>query len=284
MSTNSWGHRMSKARTREEKIKTLDELLKHKAGDLRTYDASVLAHVALVESERIRTHGQMIIEQRFQDDPELMMALLDQVPVTPSRSVSDLMEVIIGHSLPDRQSSRWSWETKRFLAKRAMTLRATDAKEIDELTKKYINSVLDEVGRLTNQSLKNDMLPENALALLAAARADRVRGVMSASDLSILTEAIKQHEARFRLAEDSLQMALARSLAVLGMLSLEWAIKMPSCTEEIEMIEESTLLELPVASHILEQLMLVEQAIGETWRLVLLTYRQQARAKKESVG
>ncbi|MEE2907432.1 MAG: hypothetical protein VX527_06315, partial [Planctomycetota bacterium] len=284
MSTRAWGHRMSKARTREDKIRILDELLKFKAGELTTHDASVLANVAVAESERIREHGHKIIEQRFRNDPEFILALLDQVPTTPSKSVSDFMEAIVGHSLPHVQSSRWSWEIRRILANRAMKLRAADAEVIDGLTSEYVNSVLDEVRRLTDQELENDMLPAQALALLADARANRVRGVMSASDLSILTEVIKQHELRFRLAEDSVQMALVRSLAVLKMLTLEWSIKMPSHATEIEMIEEDALLELSAASHVLDQFMIVEQAIGETWRIVLLVYRQKARAQKESTG
>ncbi|MDG2423061.1 MAG: hypothetical protein P8M22_03685 [Phycisphaerales bacterium] len=283
-SMRAWGQRMSKAGDREEKLALLNELMNHGPGDLGPSDAAVLANVALAGATRIRERAHQVIEQRFLSDPELVLAVLNELPRRPSEDVSAFLDEMVGQSLPDVQAAQWGLEIRRLLAERAMELRARDNKRIDYLASLYRDSVLEEVRSLMQVEAEPDVSAARALALLAESRTDRIRGVMAASDMAILSRMIQEHEVRFRLAEGPLQQSLVRSLAVLDLVTMEWSIRMPSQMESFDWIQEDLRFQLPVASHVLEQLVLIEMAIGKTWQVVIEDYRKRIRMNKGPIG
>ncbi|MCH2133569.1 MAG: hypothetical protein MK116_07450 [Phycisphaerales bacterium] len=286
-SSSGWARRMAKARGREAKLNVLDELLQFRSGSLTPTDAAELARVIYTEDSTVRDHARGIVERRFFDDPELVLALLDEMPRNRvSKTQSEFLELIVDQQLPDVGSARWPWVAKRALVERSLALRVDSGEEIDDVVDSIAQSILQESSRLTGQPVPVRLMisPAEAMTLLAEARVDRIRAEMSVEDRAVLRDYLEQHEARERLAGDDLQLALVRSVALLDLVSMEWSITLPSQASTIAMVREDALVELPVAGHVLEQLIIVEEAIGETWRIVLEEFRQRALEDQEATG
>ena len=91
-------------------------------------------------------------------------------------------------------------------------------------------------------------------------------------DTDRLAGVLQNHDVRYRLAEGPLQQSLIRSLAILDIMVLEWSIKMPSELESFEWIQQDLAYRLPLSSHMLVQILTVELAIGDIWRIVIEDY------------
>ena len=106
----------------------------------------------------------------------------------------------------------------------------------------------------------------------------------SGSDSRVLSDLKMGHEARRRLASDAIQASLMESLFLMELLSYEWSVRLPTISGDIEMILEDLKLDLPVSSHVLEQLVLVEEAMAAVWSRVLDVFIERQLEQNGAVG
>ena len=278
---------MIDAGTRKTKLEVLDELNRYRAGELAADDASVLAKVIYSESSSVSEHARAIVERKFLDDPELLLALLDVLPVNrPGSAIAEFLEIVVDRQLPEPGSSRWQQSARRALVEQSLALRVLDAAEIDDLVDQYAWSAHAEERRLLGAGGQNLTRPGMAAILrgIASARIERIRAEMKTEDQQRLVLLIRQIEARERLAGDEVQRALVQQLAILDLLAMEYSILFPSLAIDIEMIVEDASVRLPASAHVLEQMIMIEESIGEVWKLVLLEMQKRSREDEEAMG
>ena len=272
VSTRAWGRRVSKTRAADDRLQLLKELETYDPGDLDTIDAVELAAMALVSPARIRTAAQTIILQRFRKDPELLLALVNTFPRKPPGDVIDFFSSLCGTVVDSSDDASWTLETRRLLIDLAMRSRASNSAGIELLVARLHESYSDDLERTTGHAMDPSSSLQDVMLHLFEARAETVQGVMSVYDTDRLAGVLQNHDVRYRLAEGPLQQSLIRSLGILDIMVLEWSIKMPSELESFEWIQQDLAYRLPLSSHMLVQILTVELAIGDIWRIVIEDY------------
>ncbi|MBG79816.1 MAG: hypothetical protein CMJ39_03775 [Phycisphaerae bacterium] len=286
-SSAGWARRMNEARTRKSKLEVLDELNRYRSGELTEDDASVLARVIYTETSSISEHARAIVERKFLDDPELLIALLDLLPLTrPNNLIAEFIEIVVDRALPEPSSLRWQQAARRALVEQSLALRIVDAAQIDDLVDQFAWSAFAEERRLLGMGVRLLTRPGPVAILrgIAAARADRIRAEMNTEDGQRLVLLLRRIEARERLAGDEVQRALVQQLAILDLLAMEYSIIFPSLAMDIEMAVDDAVVRLPASAHVLEQMLVVEESMGEIWKLILLEMQQRSREEKEAMG
>ena len=172
------------------------------------------------------------------------------------------------------------------LIEQSLSLRVLDAARIDDLVDQYAWSALAEEQRLlgTGGQILSRPGPVTILRGIASARIERIRAEMKTEDQQRLAVLVRQIEARKRLAGDEVQRCLVQQLAILDLLAMEYSIVFPSLAIDIEMIVEDAAVRLPASAHVLEQMIMIEESIGELWKLVLTEMQRRSREDQEVMG
>ena len=286
VSLDAWSVRLSLARTLEDKLEILDQLRGVPSGSFDSDAAIQLADIAYKAASRIRTKAQEIIISRFSDDPEIMIALLDSLPERPTKELGVFLESLLNRELPEIRSERWRAEVKRLMVERSLLSRLASSAIIDQYSSQLSESYADESRRLGTKVLlvSPGSSPGDAIAVLCDARMDRLEELLSISDVRLLADLRMMHDARLRLAGDSIQASLMQSFFLFELLAMEWSVRLPSLSDQIEVIAEDLRLDLPVASHVLEQMVLVEEAMGNVWKMVLDEFVERQEVREGGLG
>ena len=286
ISLDDWSSRLSKARNREEKLDILSELSTVPSGSLSPIVAAQLAEIAYRASSSIRKRGQSIIAARFADDPEMMIALLDALPARPTKEINEFLENVLDLELPESGSDQWRVEVKRTMVDRSILLRLPSTVEIDRYVARLTQSYMDECERMGVISFAdvNALSPGSAIERFSKAKLGEVSDLAQGSNTRLLKDLRLMHQSRMRLTGDSIQASLMHSLFIAEMMAYEWSVKLPSISSDIDVIIEDLKLDLPVKSHILEQLVLVEQSIADIWELVLEDFSRRQSEIQGAVG
>ncbi|GEM_PF-3700337 len=286
VSLDEWAVRLSRARSRDDKLKLLDQLDKVPSGSFDSSTAIQLAKVAYLGASAIRARAQQVIVRRFRDDPEIMIALLDSLPERTTKELNEFLESLLDRDLPGIKSERWRPEVRRLMIERSLLLRLASSAIIDRHVRELSTSYLDESRRLGANvvSASNEATPLDSIRTLSSIRMKRLRESFSIADARLLSDLRLAHESRRRLAGDAIQSSLMQSLFLSELMALEWSSRLPSISGDIEMILEDLKLDLPVSSHVLEQLVLVEEAMAAVWQLVLDTFVERQLQQEGAVG
>ena len=286
VSLAEWSGRLARARSRDDKLEILDQLNKVPAGSFDSASAIQLSKVAYLGASAIRSRAQQIIARRFVDDPEIMIALLDSLPERPTKELNEFLETLLDRDLPEVKSKRWRSEVRRLMVERSLLLRLASTAVIDRLAGELSGSYQAEAGRLgaTVLPISDMSSPLESIRLLSSIRIGRLMDSFSGSDSRVLSDLKMGHEARRRLASDAIQASLMESLFLMELLSYEWSVRLPTISGDIEMILEDLKLDLPVSSHVLEQLVLVEEAMAAVWSRVLDVFIERQLEQNGAVG
>lgn len=286
VSLDEWSGRLSRARTREENLKLLDKLKNVPPGSFNSSNAIQLANVAYLAASAIRSRAQEIIVDRFSDDPEVMIALLDSLPKRPTKELDAFLESLLDQDLPDIRSAGWRTAVKRVMVGRSLLLRLASTAIIDRYASRLSRSYLDESKRFGGAMLSgsSDLSIWESMQSICIARQNRLEGILSTADSRLLSDLGARNEARHRLAGDAVQASLMQSLFLFEILVLEWSVRLPSISDGLEVVLEDLKLDLPVKSHVLEQLVLVEEATSQLWEIVLESFVQRRDEREGAVG
>ncbi|GAB4555783.1 MAG: hypothetical protein Tsb0013_18580 [Phycisphaerales bacterium] len=287
-----WAARyLSARRGEEDRLSLLAEL---RAGGVihGPADADVLARAALVgASQSVRDAAQRVV-RGFSDDPYVLNGLLESLHVAAEQpDVSDLLSYVSGERLPSPDARGWRGEARRALGERfavvVLGTRSARIDEAEEATREMYRlridptvraavgdpaasdpllQTLDDVrrersGTRTMVALCDELwsrwharavrVPEGGWAPRTMASIERRRGARSAYGSGELQ--------RFTLAQLSLAEVMAYQIAS----------ERPARASELATVLDACETAWRGADRVLEQVLIVERAMGELWAMRL---------------
>ncbi len=280
-SAASWGESFLRAErnipVRLERLKAAEQL----ASPLSRLDASILVQNALFGSPAQVRHAAQQVVIKFADDPAIVLASLDQLPVAPKvRGVSEMIDRMIRPSrLPKLGDPDWEITARRALVDRLLSMLAAQSPQaaVDQGTLLIATSY----ERMAGPSPTGRApVAERALAESAGDRA-----VRAAQDLQRLLrleadrlppadrppmspEQIERRLAsRLAMASGPVQQFNAEQAAVAEMLAYVVCAERPVQSAGAAGVIADLLSARRQAGHILQQMIATEQAMTRLWSL-----------------
>jgi hypothetical protein len=237
-------------------------------------DASVLAEAACFASPSHVRAAAQLQAARFADDPEMVRAMLDNLPLAPRvASVSGLFERVAGASLPPRGDGEWELAARRALVERLLTMLAVEGEQraingaAAGVADAYTTMSLSPAGPPDESDAERAVRGAGAMYSIWRAEAERLaipRG------LGVSLEQIqRRRESRDRTASGPAQAFAAVQLAAAEAFAYVVAAERPAEVGAVSGVLNELNTTRREAKHVLEQMLLAERAITRLWAIRL---------------
>lgn len=274
----SWGESFLRAErnipVRLERLKAAEQL----TAPISRLDAAVLVQTAFFGSPvQVRLAAQQVII-KLPDDPAIVLACLDQLPVAPKvRGVSEMIERLVRPSrLPKLGDPDWELAARRALVDRLLSMLAAQSPQaaIDQGTMIIAASY----ERMAGQSLnpRNDSgLPESAGdrasksagELRALLRLDADRLPRADRPPATPDQVERRLGSRLSMASGPVQQFAAEQAALAEMLAYVICAERPVQSTKAHEVINAMVAERRSAKHIFQQMIATEQAMSRLWML-----------------
>jgi len=278
-----WATLYNETRSKTDKFDILHALEIQSAEELGPLDASCLAGEAMTASTDIRESAQYVIERRFAESRNVIMALVDHFASMKSkpRDVSGFIESITGEQLPRTTSTQWPLQARLALVNHAIELQLGNGVAIDEIGVMFAESLQREAESL-GRSAQGSLLADDAAAQLTTAWQDHLDLAVRAGGLPVgWTD---RRAARERMSIDRLQRCLAERVASVELINRLLASQVPSMATRIETLASNAARGRLEAGHVLEQLGVTERSLLEAWKARINRALESIGAREEGGG
>lgn len=280
--SNSWGESFLRAErnipVRIERLKAAEQL----QPPLSRLDASLLVQTALFGSPaQVRLTAQQVV-MKFPDDPSIVLACLDQLPVAPKvRGVSEMLERIVRPSrLPKLGDPDWEITARRALVDRLLSMLAAQSPQaaIDQGTL-LIASAYERMagpsasgprGGSSGGSVAEsagDRASRSARDLYSMLRLEADR--LPPADRPPMTpdQVERRLSSRLAMASGPVQQFAAEQAALAEMLAYVICAERPVQSTKAREIALEMVVDRRSAKHIFQQMIVTEQAMSRLWAL-----------------
>ncbi|MEE3001442.1 MAG: hypothetical protein VX908_01975 [Planctomycetota bacterium] len=278
-----WSDQYREAKSKTDKFDILHALEIQSAEELGPLDASCLAGEAMTASTDIRESAQYVIERRFAESQNVIMALVDRFPSMKSkaRDVSGFIESITGEQLPRTTSTQWPLQARLALVNHAIELQLGNGMAIDEIGEMFAESLQREAESL-GRSAQGSLLADDAATQLTTAWQDHLDLAIRAGGLPLGW--VDRRAARARMSVDRLQRCLAERIATAELINRLIAAQVPSMTSQIENHASNAARGRSEAGHVLEQLGVTERSLVEAWKARINRALESSGAREKGGG
>lgn len=274
---SDWARRyISAARSSPLRLSLLDDLLVSAIPDWSACD--LVAREAMFGAPADVRQRAVDVVQRHASLPGMINALLELAPrLGPTSARSDLIARVTLRTLPPIESPEWPIAVRRVLVDRLLEQLATSSEGrtdelADQLARAYASLASDSVDAVATAAPGSTP----ALRLQAAADAVLARWTQSALQgrpalgLAISpAEVERRRESRVWLAEGLVQRFAAEQVCAMEMLACVVAGERPAMVARVQSALDECERERRQAPHVLFQMLAVERANVELWRIRL---------------
>lgn len=279
---NSWGESFLRAErnipVRIERLKAAEQL----SPPLLRLDASLLVQTALFGSPaQVRLTAQQAV-MKFPDDPAIVLACLDQLPVAPKvRGVSEMLERIVRPSrLPKLGDPDWEITARRALVDRLLSMLAAQSPQaaIDQGTMLIASAYERMAGPSPSGSRggssggsvaesAGDRASRSARDLYAMLRLEADR--LPPADRPPMTpdQVERRLSSRLAMASGPVQQFAAEQAALAEMLAYVICAERPVQSTKAREIALEMVADRRSAKHIFQQMIVTEHAMSRLWAL-----------------
>lgn len=292
----SWGESFLRAErnipVRIERLKAAELL----APPLSRLDASLLVQTALFGSPaQVRLTAQQVV-MKFPDDPAIVLACLDHLPVAPKvRGVSEMLERIVRPSrLPKLGDPDWEITARRALVDRLLSMLAAQSPQaaIDQGTL-FIASAYERMAGPSPSGPRGggsggsvaesagDRASRSARDLFGMLRLEADR--LPPADRPPMTpdQIERRLASRLAMASGPVQQFAAEQVALAEMLAYVICAERPVQSTKAREIAETMVADRRSAKHIFQQMIVTEQAMSRLWAL---RFGEQSARRAEGGG
>ncbi|MHC4414547.1 MAG: hypothetical protein ACYS0G_04615 [Planctomycetota bacterium] len=258
----------------EEKLKRLEALRRGAGTDLGSIDAEVFVRVVYHgTSQEVRALAQTIVAEQFATGPNVALELLDQFSQTSGTEyLAETIRRLTGRVLPSPHSESWAIDARLALVEHALRLREAGGRDIDRQTADVTEAYVSRQSALRRSGLASAAAatPEAAASALLEAWRERAQSVIvTVPPPDDLADLQRRHATRLRLAEGPLQRFVATQIGILEAMAYVTIAGQPARGSAALTILAESAGRRPGMTHVLEQAVEAERAIGRLWSLRL---------------
>ncbi|MEE2682009.1 MAG: hypothetical protein VX641_06515 [Planctomycetota bacterium] len=262
--TTVWENARNKVADRKQALRQLRQF--PPPGDIGQNDANTLASTALKSHPETRVLAQEIILEQFSESPNILVGLLNAVTDRPSREVHEFFtRLLVDEPLPPRASPSWPARVRIALVRQSWLHQRSELHDLENLASRYAALLVERLELISDGevAVRLNEPPQDLLAQ----QADHIRGRMVESlavdpipgTLAELDRKRLFHRSR---AESSLKQVVAELVAIADLGAYRTAQLRPDLHESLAEYHADLVFKVGSAVDILEQMILLEQAIA----------------------
>lgn len=260
----------------EKRLELLRELRSSSRAQLSVVDAEVLVGEAIRGSGSSVRDAALELVDLYGSSVNVVNALLEESPrMPPVRGIADLIVSVTASPLPDRNSPSWRASVRRALVERLLQLLAAEGKTagIDTLASFLDDAYMERVIMTQSASSSGDALTpsaERSAGLLRARWTRLAERAIASSSLSLSLDEIERRRAgRASLASGLVQRFVVEQSALAETMSFVVAAERPGAAPAVQAVLDRMEQQLQRATHVFEQVALVERAMLDLWTIRL---------------
>ena len=267
MIDGSWTTLWENARNLSARKQALRELRQFPPfEDIGETDANALARAALKSPRDTRSLAQAIILEHFADSPNILIGLLNTVNGKRNREMHDFFsQLLVDESLPPSESLLWPSRLRTALLRQSWLRQRSDLHDVENLAARYAALLAQRLELITDGqvAVRLNEPPDELLAHYA----DFIREAMMESFTSDpITGPLEEldrkrifHQSR---ATTSLEMTVVELIAIADLCAYRTAQLRPDLRDQLEQYHANLVFRIDSSMNILEQMVLLEQAVG----------------------
>lgn len=259
-----WENARNKVSARKQALRELGQF--PPSNDIGLVDATTLARAALKSHPETRALAQSIILEEFSESPSILVGLLNTVTDRPSREVHEFFSrLLVEEPLPPRTSPAWPSRVRTALVRQSWLRQQSELHDIDNLATRYATLLMERLESVTDGevAVRLNEPPEDLLAQHADHLRDRMIDSPSAAAIpASLDELDRKRLFHHSRATSSLEQVVVELIAIADLCAFRTAQLRPDLHEQLRKHHSNLLFKLDSAMNILEQMILLEQAIA----------------------
>jgi hypothetical protein len=240
--------------------------------DLGPIDAQVFVRVVYRDNPaEVRQRARKILVESFGRAVTVAQEMLDQFPGVPAtRPTSDMIRHFTGRILPGARSGSWRVDARLALVQHVLDVMGTTGRETHEQMDR-VRDCYDSRRACLDPNWTPSAGPDQAAAQLAESWRRRATDAPTADPVpGDPVEIQRRHEMRLRLAQGPLQRFVAGQLVVLDQMALMAVAAQPHLRARVIGVLGDSLRRRGQMTHVLEQAVEVEKAMGRIWSLQIV--------------
>ncbi|GAB4383637.1 MAG: hypothetical protein Kow0022_03990 [Phycisphaerales bacterium] len=260
----------------EKRLELLRELRSSSRADLSVVDAEVLVAEAIRGSGSSVRDAAMELVDLYGSSVHVVNALLEESPrMPPVQGIADLIVNVTASPLPDRNSPSWRAAVRRALVERLLQLLAAEGKTagIDTLASFLDDAYMERVIVTQAGPSSGDALTpaaERSAGLLRARWTRLAERAIASPSLSLSLDEIERRRAgRASLANGLVQRFVVEQSALGETMGYVVAAERPGAAPAVQAVLDRMERQLQRATHVFEQVALVERAMLDLWMIRL---------------
>ena len=264
----------------DERQAHLRRLKQRTDGDLGIVDAQSLVYTAYRGIPReIRLLAQEVVVDSFPMGPNVALALLDQFEYAPlNQETVDFLKRFTVDPLPALSDKSWRETARLAMARHAFEVHQTVMHDVDTLINTYATILRDRFELLGGEAYLRDADPEEIASALVSLIERRATGRFVSDPIPApLAELERRRGVRWASADGSAQQLASELSALVDLATYESSSLRPDQRRQLVERHAELTARVAVSPNVLQQILLLEQALGE-----LIIMRLEAARMEES--